>query len=131
MPRRLRALAGEGVRFALVGIGATFTYIVISFAAQWLWGRPLVSSSLGYLGSVAVSYFGHAGFTFRSERPHLTTGPRFLTVSLAVFLCTNLIVVAVTGPLGQPFIVAAAIVVVSIPAFTWAMGRLWVFGPST
>jgi putative flippase GtrA len=130
MPPRLRALAGEGMRFGLVGIGATLTYLVISLAAQWLWGRPLLSSSLGYVASVGVSYFGHAGFTFRTARPHLTTGPRFLGMSLAIFGLTNLIVLVVTGPLGQPFIIAAATVVLAIPLFTWVLSRLWVFGPS-
>jgi putative flippase GtrA len=131
MPERLRGLAGEGLRFGLVGIGATLTYLAISLAAQWLWGRPLLSSSLGYVASVGVSYFGHGTFTFRTGRAHLTTGPRFLGMSLAVFGLTNLIVLAVTGPLGQPFTVAAAMVVVSIPLFTWVLARLWVFGPST
>jgi putative flippase GtrA len=130
MPQRLRGLAGEGLRFGLVGIGATLTYLAISLAAQWLWGRPLLSSSLGYFASVGVSYFGHGTFTFRTGRPHLTAGPRFLGMSLAVFGLTNLIVLAVTGPLGQPFVVAAAMVVISIPLFTWALSRLWVFGPS-
>lgn len=131
MAQRLRTFAGEGLRFGMVGIGATLTYFAVSLAAQWLWGRPLLSSSLGYVASVGVSYFGHGSFTFRTGRPHRTTGPRFVAVSLVVFVCTNLIVLAVTGPLGQPFIVAATTVVISIPLFTWVLGRLWVFGPST
>jgi putative flippase GtrA len=128
MPLHLRNLAGEGLRFGLVGIGATLTYFAIALTAQWLWSRPLLSSSLGYVASVGVSYFGHAGFTFRTARPHRTTGPRFLAVSLAVFAATNVLVYAITGPLAQPFIAAAGVVVVSIPLFTWALSRLWVFG---
>ncbi len=130
MALRLRNFAGEGLRFGLVGIGATLTYLAISLAAQWLWGRPLLSSSLGYGASVGVSYFGHGTFTFRTGRPHRTTGPRFVAMSLAVFGLTNLIVLAVTGPLGQPFAVAAALVVVSIPLFTWMLARFWIFGSS-
>lgn len=129
LPDWLRRLSGEGIRFGLVGICATLTYLGVSLVVQRLWGQPLTSSSLGYLASVGISYAGHRSFTFETERPHLTTGPRFLAVSLCGFVLTNLIVAVITEFAGLPFALAAALVAIVIPLFNWVLSRLWVFGP--
>jgi putative flippase GtrA len=127
-PLRQRALGSEWMRFGLVGLCATLTYVVVSLAAKRAGIQTYSSSMLGYLASVGISYFGHGWLTFRSKRPHMSRGPRFLLATIAVFALTNLIVFIVADLLRQPFLIATIVVALCIPVLTWVLLRSWVFG---
>lgn len=125
--RILRQLA-EWLRFGLVGILATLTYLLFSTAALAMGFSAYAANLTGYLASVAISYFGHAKYTFRSDKPHYVQGPKFATVSLATFGLTNLIIYLVVDVTGSQPLVGTLAVAGSIPAITWALARFWVFG---
>jgi len=124
MPTRLLA---EGFRFALVGVCATLTYLLASYAARTLGGGHYVANIAGYLSSVAVSYFGHAIFTFRSTQPHATQWPKFAIVSLTTFGLTNIIIFVAVDLMGWSSSFASLVVACSIPVISWLLSRYWVF----
>ena len=64
---------GRIFRFSLVGICATFVYILVSTLANEIWRiTPVPASILAQIASFVVSYFGHSAYSFRVEafRPH-------------------------------------------------------------
>lgn len=126
--RRYEATFLEAIRFGLIGLCATVTYLLVSLISHHAGLQAYFASLIGYLASVGISYFGHSSFTFRSDRPHRSKGPRFLVVTFFVFALTNVIIFFVTGPLGQPFAIATLVVAISIPVLTWLLSRFWVFG---
>lgn len=128
---RAKALVGEGFRFGLIGLLATLTYAIFSLLADAMGAGPYLASFAGYAMSVGISYFGHAHFTFRTQRRYRATGPRFLVVTLTMFALTNVLMFLVTDLAGQPFTIAVALVAISIPLGTWVLNRFWVFGATS
>lgn len=122
-----KRLLGEGFRFGLVGIAATIVYVIASLLASSFEAGPYLSNLVGYLASVAVSYFGHAYVTFRSTQSHILQGSKFLLASSATFVLTNLIVFFAVDLLGRSFTEAAITVAIAIPLLTWLIARYWVF----
>lgn len=125
-----RKLLGELFRFGIVGITATLTYVGASFFAASTGFSPYLANLVGYLASVAISYFGHAVITFRSSKPHSVQGPKFVAVSCLTYGLTNLIVFAVVDLMEHSFMAATLAVACSIPAITWLLSRFWVFRAS-
>jgi putative flippase GtrA len=64
---------GRVARFGIVGVFATIVYVCASFLAiDVLALSPVVGSIVGQAASAAVSYFGHAMYSFRVEIDHKT-----------------------------------------------------------
>ncbi len=120
-------LLAEWFRFAIVGIGATLTYLIASLVANSVQLDAYWANLLGYLSSVAVSYFGHAHVTFQSSQPHRVQGPKFIVVSLVTFGLTNIIVFVSVGLLDQNFLTASIMSCLLDTHLTWFPLRFWVF----
>lgn len=120
-------VVAELVRFGIVGLVATATYLIVSMVVRSAGAGHYFANFSGYIASVAISYFGHRVVTFRSKQAHRRQGPRFILVSLLAFGLTNLIVYIFVDRLDLAFSFAAVAVAISIPLFTWLMSRTWVF----
>ncbi len=129
VPSRPVELVAELVRFGVVGLVATVTYLIVSIVVRSAGAGNYFANFSGYIASVAISYFGHRIVTFRSKQAHRRQGPRFILVSLLAFGLTNLIVYIFVDRLNLAFAFAAVAVAVSIPLFTWLLARTWVFRP--
>ena len=125
-----RQLLGEWFRFGMVGVAATLTYVATSLIASNAGAEIYWANLVGYLSSVAISYFGHALVTFRSSQSHRVQVPKFLTISLLTYGLTNLIVYLVAERMGYSFQHASLAVACAIPPVTWLLGRFWVFRES-
>jgi putative flippase GtrA len=121
---------GRIFRFSLVGICATFVYILVSTLANEIWRiTPVPASILAQIASFVVSYFGHSAYSFRVEADHraflwrfaLITGLTFVLATSATWL------VADVGHLSP--LVAIAVVAVLIPFVSYLCNRFWVFAP--
>ena len=65
---RVKIEGGRIFRFSLVGICATFVYILVSILAnEILRITPVPTSILAQVASFVVSYFGHSAYSFRVE----------------------------------------------------------------
>ncbi|MBA4764364.1 GtrA family protein [Qipengyuania huizhouensis] len=126
----MKGLLAEWFRFGMVGAAATLTYLLASLAANSVGVGAYWANLVGYVSSVAISYFGHAHITFRSTQAHRVQGPRFILVSLSTYALTNLIVFFVVDVFNYSFVAASVAVACSIPVVTWLLSRFWVFRPA-
>jgi putative flippase GtrA len=125
---KLPKVAREGAVFLIVGLAATATNYVAAVGAAQVWKLgSIVAAVVGYLASVAISYFGNSWLTFRRPPLHGPQFARFMAISLAG-LAVNLGVVFVgTRILNWPFRLAEIPVVILVPAATFVMAKFWAF----
>jgi putative flippase GtrA len=125
---RLPAVVRELNLFIVVGLAATACNYVAAIGAEHFGHLgPLASGFVGYLASVAISYFGNSLLTFR--RPALR-GPqivRFMTISLAGLAINLGLVFVGTHLMGRPLRQAEIPVVILVPAATFVMAKFWAF----
>lgn len=117
----------EVVFFALVGLTATFTHYGIAVAInEWVLANVYVANLAGYSTAVLVSYFGHSILSFQVSfsRERFI---KFCIASISTFLLSQvwLWVLQQIFP-GYPK-VTLFIVVISIPAISYLINKLWVF----
>lgn len=132
---RLAPIAGQALRFGAIGLAATALHVLVALTAAALGLTPQMSNLAGFAAAVNLSYFGHFYLTFRlgthAAATHDRHLPRFVIVSLAGLALSSALVSLLTGPLGLPFAYAIGVVAVAVPAFSFAMSRLWAFRIST
>lgn len=115
-------------RFAGVGLIATLTHVCAALVAQGGFGAPAqLANFIGFCCAVALSYFGHAHFTFGVTDAPGTRLPRFVTVSLLGLAVSSGITFIVHTQMGFAFPVAMALVAVTVPAMTFVGAKLWAF----
>jgi putative flippase GtrA len=127
---RVMIEGGRIFRFSLIGICATFVYILVSILANEILRITAVPASiLAQLASFVVSYFGHSVYSFRVKADHSVFLWRFaLITSLTFVLATSATwLVADVGRLSPR--VAIAVVAVLIPLVSYLCNRFWVFAP--
>jgi putative flippase GtrA len=116
---------GRIIRFSLVGICATFVYILVSILAnEILRITPVLTSILAQVASFVVSYFG-----FRVKADHRVFLWRFASITgLTFVLATSATwLIADVGRLSPR--IAIAVVAVLIPFVSYLCNRFWVFAP--
>lgn len=113
--------------FGLVGVAATATHYVVALLCHEGAGVNLYFSNLaGYATAVAVSYVGHGVLTFQ-VRLSREVFRRFILVSVATFLASEGILAALEEQAGLPHRVSLAVVVLTIPAISFLLNKLWVY----
>ena len=121
-------LVRQGGTFAAVGLAATAVHALAALAAHELAGAaPMTATVTGYLCAVGVSYLGNARFTFGRPALHGRQFARFLAISLVGFAANSAITWLLVERLGWPFKAALAVIVVVIPALSFAGAKLWAF----
>ena len=116
------------MRFAAVGVGASFAYIAFAVGAVELHliESRLAAVLLGVVAGFCVSYFGHHGFTYRRRARHGRYLPRFIGAQAAIcVLMTALVFLLSTA--GVPYWAANAAIVVLWPLTNLVVSELWVF----
>ena len=120
------------LRFGLVGVGATLVHLAVFAAvAEGLKISPQLANVAGFLVAFAVSFAGHAGWTFRDQidERRLQGGHlvRFFCVSLAGFVFNSAIVYLVTAVFHHPARAALVLMATLTPAILFILNRYWVF----
>jgi putative flippase GtrA len=121
---------GRIIRFSLVGICATFVYILVSILANEIFRiTPVLASILAQIAGFVVSYFGHSVYSFQVKADHRLFLRRFaLITSLTFVLSTSATwLIADVGRFSPR--VAIAVVAVLIPFVSYLCNRFWVFAP--
>lgn len=122
-----RALAGQGARFAVVGVAATLVHLTCALLARHAGASPLAANLAGYVAAVGVSYLGNALWTFRRSAWRGGQLARFVVVSLAGLAANQAITWVLVEQLRWPFWLGLAVVVVAVPALSFVGARLWAF----
>jgi putative flippase GtrA len=127
---RYRTLAGQLIRFGLVGGFVTALYaIVYSPLAKYQLTSPQIANFLGYLVAMVTGYVLHSRWSFRghgSRDNAARTTSRFFAVSLVnalfVFVLTDSMMLG--GPWWWPLFPILFVT----PLVTFTLNRQWVFG---
>lgn len=115
-------------RFGLVGVGATLVYASgFALSVKELGVTPVVGTTIGYILSTAVSYFGHQGFSFAVSADHGDYLPRFISLSICSYLISTGMVVIISDVWHLPYQIAVAAPTVTIPVINYLLSRFWVF----
>lgn len=125
----VRLVARQGLVFGLVGMAATLTHVAAAFGARAAFDASAMAANfLGYACAVGVSYLGNARLTFGQPALSGSRFSRFLVVSLAGLALNQAITWLLVERLGWPFRWGLAVVVVVVPALSFAASKLWAFG---
>jgi putative flippase GtrA len=115
-------------RFGLVGITATLVYAASSLlSVRELGVTTVVGTTIGYLLSTIISYFGHMGFSFSVESDHGDYLPKFALLSVISYGINVGMVILIVDYLQFPYSVAVAVLTVMIPIINYLLSRFWVF----
>lgn len=116
------------VRFSLMGGIATAVYVLAALmAVEWGGFSPMLSSTLGFCASFAVSYLGHFHFTFSVPGRYRDYVVRFAVSSLASFLISTLVMWLTAKLLELDSRIALMVVGIIIPICSYLINRCWVF----
>ena len=120
-------LLRQALSFSAVGIVATLAHVLIAWAIINLTIlNPYVGNLLGACTAFAVSFFGNAGLTFRTERSLWDCAPRYACISLFSFIMTSAILAFVQHE-GLPTYAYALLVLAVVPPVTFLLSKFWVF----
>ncbi len=133
---RLLTLAGQAVKFGLVGGAATFVHVAVFLAlVELLHADPLLANAGAFLVAFAVSFTGHFWWTFHPgaglrPRPWGSALRRFVGVACTGFALNTAAVFLVTDVLRINYAYAVAFMLTVVPLCLFLMSRLWAFSPA-
>lgn len=114
------------VRFGIVGISATITYFCTGMALSYLTAlHPLVVHVLAFLISLAVSYLGHAHFTFGVAGTRYVI--RYAIITGVLFAASSLLTVIQTQIFSLSSSLNVTIITFIYPIFSFLLHRFWTF----
>ncbi|SEM90549.1 Putative flippase GtrA (transmembrane translocase of bactoprenol-linked glucose) [Loktanella fryxellensis] len=126
----VRVWLGQARRFAGVGAIATLVHVGVALLATHLLALlPLLANLAGFIAAVAVSYAGHARYTFRVGQPDRRHLRRFMALSLVSLAVSSLVTALWTRNGGQMW-QGMALVAATVPAVSFLVSRLWIFTPA-
>ncbi|WXG58007.1 MAG: GtrA family protein [Candidatus Sedimenticola sp. (ex Thyasira tokunagai)] len=115
-------------RFGVVGILATGVHgLALYMFVEWVSLLPVIANSCAFLIAVVVSYVGHYRWTFNVTTAHVGTFTKFFILASSGFLLNALIMEVTTNIAGLHYFIGFAIIVLTVPAATFVVGRFWVF----
>jgi len=113
--------------FGIIGVVATFVhYSVATVFAEIGIVSVYLANLAGYLCALSVSYFGHNKFTFQVEHSR-TLLAKFVSVSVTVFACSQLILLGLESYFHLPHAISLAFVVLTIPVMSFILNKFWVY----
>ncbi len=105
-------LSSRTVRFGIVGVSATLSYLAITGGLEYLTALPAALINLvGLAGSLLLSYAGHYYFTFEATAGHGRKGPLFLVVTGVIVLGSMAVQHIVQLAAGSPYVSYLAVTV--------------------
>ena len=115
-------------RYAIVGIIGTFIHLsILAFLVENLHHSPIISSTIGFLVTVVVSYLLNYNWTFRSKGKHIVVLARYTTVSL-IGLCLNTgIMYLVVDIFSLWYGIGQTISIILIPISNFFLNSKWSF----
>ena len=126
--RRYRHLGVQVARFAIIGVGATLTHVVIvlMLVENGLL-RPFWANFLAFSTALFVTYFGNHQWVFELRGDHGHHFPKFIVIALLGLALNQGIVYLVVDSLGWDYRISLFLVITAVPAITFALNRFWAF----
>lgn len=115
-------------RFATVGVVATGLYLSYTHLLERYVGmQSPIAACVAFLLVVTTNYALHYSWTFRSDRPHASTIPRFISTSLGGLAINYAVVECGTRWLSVPKTWILLLGVALVVIWNYVLSRLWVF----
>jgi putative flippase GtrA len=115
-------------RYAVVGVIGTFTHLgILAFLVETLHHNPIVSSTIGFLVTVIISYYLNYKWTFSSKGKHLVVLPRYITVSLIGLSLNTGIMYLIVNVFSLWYGFGQMISIVLIPLSNFFLNSNWSF----
>jgi putative flippase GtrA len=125
------AIHRQFARYAAAGLVATaMHYAVLAGLVESGGAAPLPATLVGYIAGGLVSYALNRRLTFAGGRPHREAGWRFALVAAGGLAWTGLLMAALVGRLGAPFLPAQAVTTLIVLFWGFLANRLWSFAGS-
>jgi len=117
-------------RFSFVGAINTGLYFILTNVILFFeLTQTIVASNVSYIFLIIISFFAHSNFTFRVKNIEINQFQKFVVLSLAGLILSNLIIILNT----QFFSFSAFLVILSItlviPFINFFVLKYWVFEP--
>lgn len=121
--------AARALRFGLVGISATVTYLgIVNLAAVPIGPlTPFHAHLLGLGGSIALSYAGHHAFTFGRKGRHGFYFRRFAVITAMLFVLSSAGAFVCDHYLHFPAAIISLLVAGLYPCCSYLLHSLWTF----
>ena len=115
-------------KYFIVGIMGAFTHLsILILLVEVFKCNYILSSTVGFVLTVIVSYCLNYRWTFNSRGSHARSLPRYTIVSL-IGLCLNTcIMLLVVNIFGLWYLIGQAVTVIIIPATNFILNSYWSF----
>jgi putative flippase GtrA len=116
------------VQFALVGcIAAVGHYGMLIVLSEWVGISPVPASGAGFIVGAAISYMLNYQFVFRSDKDHMQTAAKFLTVAVLGLVLNSAIMALLAEGAGVHYLPAQIAATVMVMAWSYLGNRGWTF----
>lgn len=117
------------LKFALIGGSATgIQYLILVLLTELAGINPVVSSTLGFMVSVAFNYLGNYYFTFTSAVPHRSAAPKFLVIASVGLVINALVMSILTEATAVPYLAAQVLATGAVMFWNFFLNRHWTYG---
>lgn len=115
--------------FGVIGVSAMAVhYLAVTLLLVPAGLSPLIANVIGFLIAFQVSYHGHRRQTFQARHvPHRQALPRFFAVACLSFAVNEVMYAGLLNFTGLDYRVALLIVLFTVAALTFVLGKLWAF----
>jgi putative flippase GtrA len=121
--------AGHATRYGIVGIIGTILHIgTLALLVEQFSVDPVLSSVMGFLLALIVSYLLNFFWVFNTRRKHRVAGLRYAVVSISGLILSTLIMYIVVDILQWWYGWGALGIILVVPASNFLLNYLWTFG---
>ena len=126
------AIRAAIVRYVVVGVlGTAIHFGILAALVEWFHMDPVLSSGIGFVVTLIVSYVLNHTWTFRSTARHRSALPRYVAVSVLGLGLNTAVMYLAVRVLGLWYVAGQALVVVVVPATNFVLNRSWSFRSSS
>lgn len=115
-------------KFSLVGILTTGVYTLLAsiliLSKQF---SPVISSSIAFLVTMPISYWGHRSFTFKVKKKNLEQIKKYLIYNIFGFMMSNILIFVSSKLDGIGPLIGVLLVAIMLPILNFFFLKIFVF----
>jgi len=113
-------------RFGAIGVVATVVHVAVGLGLNKGAGMdPFWANLIAFACALGVSFYGQTRLTFPDRAANSAAFARFAVVAVSGLGLNQCIVWTVTTLAGGPYELALALIIATVPAFTFVMLKFW------
>ena len=114
-------------RFGVVGCLTAAMYVLVLAVVAEGTGAAALGAALAYTASVGFNYAAHYVWTYRTNRPHKSSGPRYFVLVVLIF-CINVSATAFFPTwFDMSYLAVQGMLAVLMVGLSFVAQTLWIF----